>query len=160
MLVPHALLGLKSHGLALHGTKAGRLLEVFESVACLGLELLRRSPLISFCASGAYAPRCCSRDHKIVVFVLVHRRLPIHHQEVVDPTLFIGVADGLVCGQVGRDGTVKLVGDHGRGQVDRLDRAELLRRVDTHVEVEVFNRRAHVNGLVNATLVRSSTPRR
>ena len=92
-------------------------------------------------------------NHEVVVFMcFVERGLPLVHHHIVSGAWLRtrGPADI----HLGRDGLMRyLLGTHGRCEVYRLDGAEVVRRLEAHVDIDVLHCRSHLNSLINTALI-------
>ena len=92
-------------------------------------------------------------NHEVVVFMcFVERGLPLVHHHIVGGAWLLtrGPADI----HLGRDRLMRyLLGTHGRCKVYRLDGAEVSRRLEAHVDIDVLHGRSDLNSLINTALI-------
>ena len=121
-------------------------LEVFESISGglgsdhLGVLLIAGAwPLIA--------------NHEVVVFMcFIERGLPLIHHHIVGGAWLR--ASGPTDIHLGRDGLMRyLLATHRRCEVYRLDGAEVVWRLEAHVDIDVLHRSSNLNSLINTALI-------
>ena len=92
-------------------------------------------------------------NHEVVVFMcFVERGLPLIHHHIVGGAWLR--ASGPTDIHLWRDGLMRyLLGTHRRCEVYRLDGAEVVWRLEAHVDIDVLHRRSNLNSLINTALI-------